>query len=235
VTNFPELIKAASISDDEQRVVTEWITSQGLVKNLSMQGWVPHFFKHVYGVADEITIEPVRGIEASAVAVLVDGYGKLEGPKPSFLDSSDTFKHWSMDVSFSTFGAPNASYNMPWLNSGCDALVSHRIGSGHGMDASNVSRQGIVTRQDGASGDVRISPISAEDVLRAFLHGRGMEYVATSSPGLALNRIVEMINGFDNCKMFQNSAIRQTLDELANGDYRLASEVRGRVIRSLMA
>ncbi len=232
VTNYPVLIKAASISDDEQKAVTEWIKSQGLVKNLTMKGWVSHF-KEYYGVGDEVDIEPIRGFEANAVGVLVEGYGKLEGPAPSFLAAKSRFEHWSMDVSFSAFGSPTACYNMPWLNAGCDELASLRLGMGHGIDAARISRSGTVVRHLGYSGDLRISPVKTEDVVRSFLQGIEIEYLGTSSPGLALERIVEMTNGFHNCKIFQNSAIRAALEELANGDHRLASAVRNSVIRSL--
>ena len=48
-----------------------------------------------------------------------------------------------MDMSFYAFGNSTASYRLPWLNSGCDALVGHRIGSHFEMDASRVSREGL--------------------------------------------------------------------------------------------
>jgi len=50
---------------------------------------------------------------------------------------------------------------------------------------------------------------------------------------LALTRIVEMMEGFRNCDIFQNSAIRETLEDLANGRHRLAMEVVGKVKKSL--
>jgi hypothetical protein len=100
-----------------------------------------------------------------------------------------------MDPNFFTFRTPNACYDMPWLNSGCDALAGRRIGSGFGMDVGRVSSDGIVVRLDGSSGDTGISPVSPEDVVKAFLDGVGIEYVDTSSPGLALKRIMEMMEG----------------------------------------
>ena len=136
-------------------------------------------------------------------------------------------------MSFLTYGSPNTCYKLPWLNSGCDALVSRKIGSSSDMDASHVSQEGLVTQHDGDSGDVRIAPITAIDVVRSFLHGKGIEYLRTSSPGLALTRIIEMLDGFYKCEIFQNAAIRDLLDELATGKSRLASEVRGAVKKSL--
>ena len=233
VTNHPIIIKAPSITDEELKTVTEWIGSQGLLKEISMMGWVPHYHKENYGVVDELDIDQLRGFEASAVGVRVDGYGKIQGPKPSFLTRDNAFEHWSMDIAFSTFRTPNACYTLPWLNSGCDALVSRKIGSSHEMAASRVSLEGIVIRQDGDSGDVRISPINAIQVVRSFLEGRQIEYLRTSSPGLALTRIIEMMEGFYTCESFQNAAIRELLEELSTGKHRLGTEVVAAVKKSL--
>jgi hypothetical protein len=233
VTNLPTIIKAPSITDEELKVVTEWIGSQGLAKEISMMGWVPHYDTGHYGVADQLEIDQVRGFGANSVGVLVDGYGKIEGPTPSFLRGRDAFAHWSMDISFPTFRTPDACYNLPWLNPGCDALVSRNIGSSHGLDATRVSKQGVVVRRDGDSGDVRISPITAIQGVQSFLQGFGIEYLRTSSPGLALTRIVEMMHGFYSRDIFQNSAIRETLEQLSTGKPRLGAEVVASVNRSL--
>lgn len=233
VTNLPTVIKAPSITDEELKTVTEWILSKGLVKPLSVMGWVPNYHGEHYGVVSELEIDQLRGFEANAVGVLVDGYGKIEGPKPSFLTRDNVFEHWSMDISFSTFRIPDACYSLPWINSGCDALVSRQIGSSHGMDAARVSREGIVVRRDGDSGDVRVSPINAVHVVQSFLKGRDIEYLQTSSPGLALTRIIEMMEGLHRCEIFQNSAIRETLEELSTGKHRLAAEVVGKLEKSL--
>lgn len=233
VTNYPTIIKAASITDEDLQSVTQWISSQGLVKDLTMMGWVPRYHEGGYGVVSQLDVQHLHAFEANAVGVLVNGYGKIDGPKPSFLAGGRVFEHWSMDISFSTFRTLDACYTLPWLNPGCDALVSRQIGSFHDIDATRVSHDGIVTRQRGDSGDVRIQPISAIQVVRAFLEGTQIEYLQTSSPGLALTRIVEMMDGFRNCEIFQNSAIREALEDLSTGKHRLASEVVGKVKKSL--
>jgi hypothetical protein len=233
VTNWPTIIKAPSITDEDLQSVTQWIGSQDLVKGLSMMGWVPHYHPAGYGVISELDIEQTRGFDANAVGVLVNGYGKIEGPKPSFLARENAFERWSMDISFSTFRTPDACYTLPWLNPGCDALVSRRIGSSHDMDGTRVSQNGIVVRQHGASGDVRIQPINAVEVTQSFLEGSKIEYRSIGSPGLALTRIIEMMNGFQNCEIFRNSAVRDSLEDLSTGRPRLATEVLASVKRSL--
>jgi hypothetical protein len=47
-----------------------------------------------YGVGNELEIDPVRGFESNSVAVLEDGYGKLQGPKPVFLTNEHHYHHW---------------------------------------------------------------------------------------------------------------------------------------------
>ncbi|MFZ0913581.1 MAG: hypothetical protein WAN09_09850 [Candidatus Korobacteraceae bacterium] len=233
VTNMPSIIKAASITDEQLDEVANWIGKQGLLKSLSRQGWVPHYGNRGYGVGGELEVDQVRGTEGNAVGVLVDGHGKLEGPVPPFLTRDDYSEHWSMDLDFFTFRTPDACYDMPWLNSGCDALIGRRIGMGFGMDVARIANSGIVARLDGNSGDIRIGPIKAEDVVQGFLDGASVQYKETSSPGLALHRIIEMVGGFYNCEVFRNSAIRDTLDEMANGDSRLATEVWAKIMKSL--
>jgi hypothetical protein len=231
ITNHPVIIKAPSITDEEQTAVATWIGS--MVKELSMMGWVPHYRTGHYGVVSELDISPIRGFESNATGVLVEGHGKIEGPKPIFLTRENVYEHWSMDISFFTFLSPNTCYKLPWLNAGCDALASRKIGHSMGINATRVSKEGIVTRHDGDSGDVRIAPITAIDAVRAFLEGKEIEYMRTSSPGLALTRVIEMLDGFYKCEVFRNPAIREVLEELATGKHRLANEVRGAVKRSL--
>ena len=48
-----------------------------------------------------------------------------------------------MDLDFFNFRMPDACYDMPWLNSGCDALAGRKIGMGFGMDVVRVSSDGL--------------------------------------------------------------------------------------------
>jgi hypothetical protein len=200
ITNHVIIIKAPSITDEEQKAVTTWIVSTGLVKDLSMMGWIPHYNVNHYGVVSQLSISPIRSFESNEIGVLVEGHGKIEGPKPAFLTQHTFYEHWSMDISFSTFFDANACYKLPWLNSGSDALVRRKFGWSMDIDASRVSREGIVTRHKGGDGDVRIAPITAIDAMHAFLEGKEIEYIGTSSPGLALTRIIEMLEGFYNVR-----------------------------------
>jgi hypothetical protein len=233
ITNRLVLIKAPSISDEEHEGVANWMGFQGLVSELSRMGWVPHHRRDMYGVGNELELSPIRAFEENAVSVLNDGHGKLQGPKPSFLKSHHRYRHWSMDMSFYAFGIATASYKLPWLNSGCDALVRRQIGSHSDMDAAHVSQQGLVSQHDGDDGDVRLSPITPADVVKSFLQGCGIEYLRTSPPGLALARILEMLGSFYGCEVFQNEAIRQTLEEMAKGEPRTAHSVKISITQSL--
>jgi hypothetical protein len=138
-----------------------------------------------------------------------------------------------MDLSFFSVGDPDACYRLPWLNAGCDDLVQRAIGGGFDLDGAHISRTGIVTQHAGISGAVRMSAITVGSAVAAFLHGKDIEYIKTSTPGLTLERIIEMFKGLRDCDLFKNAAIRELLDELAFGASRLASEVRGAVHRSL--
>ena len=233
VTNHVTLIKARSISDEELDTVSEWIRSLGFLKDFSTMGWVPRFNMNYYAIGNEIDIDPISAYDASAVGVLDNGYGVIQGPVPKFLRDEHFDQHWSVDLTFFSFRSPDTCYRLPWLNSGCDELVQRKIGRGYGIDAASISRTGVVARQAGTSGQVRMSPITAVDAVRAFLRGRGIEYLNTSTPGLALERIIEMLKGLGASDLFQSAAIRDLLEELATGGSKLAGEVRGAIHRSL--
>jgi hypothetical protein len=101
------------------------------------------------------------------------------------------------------------------------------------MDATHVSQDGLVSQHSGDDGDVWLSPITATDVIKSFLEGSGIVYLQTSSPGLALARILEMMGGFYGCEVFQNEAIRQTLEEMAKGEPQTVHSVEISIIQTL--
>ena len=233
ITNHVVLVKARSISEEELATVADWIRSLGFLKDFSTMGWVPRYNMNYYMVGNEIDVHPISAYDSSPVGILENGYAVIPGPVPGFLRTEHYDQHWSMDLSFSTFRTADACYRLPWLNSGCDALVGRRLGGGFDIDAAHVSQSGIVTQHAGTSGQVRISPITPIEAVRAFLQGKDIEYLKTSAPGLALERIIEMLKGLGDSRLFQNAAIRDLLDELASGGWRLASEVRGAIYKSL--
>ena len=233
VTNHVVLIKARSISEEELKTVADWIRSLGFLKDFSTMGLVPRYNMNYYAVGNEIDVEPISAYDSSPVGILDSGYGVIQGPVPGFLHAEDFDQHWSMDLTFFTLRSPDACYRLPWLNSGCDSLVQRRIGGGFDMEGARISRSGIVTHQAGTSGRVRVSPITSVDAVKAFLQGKNIEYLKTSTPGLALERIIEMFKGLRDCELFQNVAIRELLDELASGGSRLAGEVRAAIYKSL--
>jgi hypothetical protein len=225
-TGVLTIIKARSITDAQLTDVQHWIRDERLVAgNVMAQHWVPEYGLRGYPVSQELDIEPIEGFESNATGVLIDGYGTLEGPKPSFLDHTDYNAHWSMDWNLSTFQTPEACYRLPRLNAGCDKLVARQFGFGSQMKASRVGRQGIITRQHGIDSGIRLSPISVVQAVKAFLEGVGIQYRETSEPGLALLRIIEMLGSLWECEIFQNAAIRQTLKDMSAGDPRTVHSV----------
>jgi hypothetical protein len=215
------IIKARSITDEQQVEVQHWIRNEHLVPgHVLIQGWVPEFGVRGYPASRELEIEPIESFEGNATGVIIDGYGSLEGPKPSFLDQTDYNAHWSMEWNLSTFRAPEVCYRLPRLNAGCDQFVARQFGFGSHMRASRVGRQGIVTRQSGINSNIHISPITVTQAVKAFLEGVGIKYKETSEPGLALLRILEMLGSLWECEIFQNAAIRQTLKDMSMGDPR---------------
>ena len=233
VTNHVTLIKGRSITEEEVETVAEWIRSLDFLKDFSTMGWVPRFNMDFYGVGNEIEVRPIKGFESSPIGVLTDGYGSIEGPVLPFMRDEGWGQQWSMDILIRTYRDSDPCYLLPWLNVGCDALVQRRVGMGFDLEGSRVSKRGIVTQHQGKGSSVTLQPITAVDITQAFLQGKEIEYVRTSSPGLAMERIIEMFGGIRGCNLFRNSAIRELLEELASGGTKLATEVRALVNRSM--
>jgi hypothetical protein len=233
VRNQVLLIKAWSVTDDEAAGVREWLSSLEGMAGIMTQGWVPRYSTSRYSDHDEIEIEPIMGFESSAISVLNNGYGVLQGQAPSFLRQDHFHSYWSMDLSFYTSWEENTCYRLPWLNEGCDALVQRTIGGGFDMEAARVSKSGLVTQHFGSRGDTRLSAVTAIEAVKAFLWGKEIRYIRTSSPGLALMRIVEMLGSIRDCELFQNSAIRSILEDLASGGSKPSAVVRAELNKSL--
>ena len=233
IMNHPVLIKGRSIEEEQVVEVAKWIRSLDFLKEFSTMGWVPRFSTNFYRVGNEIDVFPVSSAEASSVGVLTDGYGVVNGPTPPFRVAAAYDQHWSMDLSFFSSSDPKACYRMPWLNPKCDALVSIRIGHGSDLNAGRVSKRGIVTQHCGDDSATRIWPITPTEVIKAYLDGVGIKYEQTSSSGLALERIIEQLGGLRGSELFQNLAVRELIKALSAGDWRLATEVRGAVYKSL--
>lgn len=234
VTNHVTLIKGRSITEEEVKVVADWIRSLDFLKDFSTMGWVPRFNMNYYGVGNEIDVRPIQAFESSPIAVLTDGYGSLEGPSLPFLRDDPWVGRWSTDLSFYAYGQNDSCYRLPWLNAGCDALIQRRIGMGFELDAARVSKQGIVAQHKGKRSSTTLQPITAVDVTKSFLQGHQIDYVGTSSPGLAMERIVEMLGGIRGCELFKNAAIRDLLEELASGGTKPATDVRAAVNRTMV-
>jgi len=110
--NHAFLIKAWSITDEEAAGVREWLSSLDGMTGVITQGWVPHYSTSRYSDHDEIEIEPITGFESSAIGVLNNGYGVLQGQAPSFLRQDNFHSYWSMDLSFYTSWEENACYRL---------------------------------------------------------------------------------------------------------------------------
>jgi hypothetical protein len=234
MTNRVTLIKGRSITEEEAEVVADWIRSLDFLKDFSTMGWVPRFNMNYYGVGNEIDVRPIKAFESSPIAVLTDGYGSLEGPSLPFLRDDPWAGRWSTDISFYAYGQNDSCYRLPWLKTGCDALIQRKIGMGFELDAARVSKQGVVAQHKGKSSSTTLQPISAVDVTKSFLQGHQIDYVGSSSPGMAMERIIEMLGGIRGCDLFKNVGIRDLLEELASGDTKPAADVRAAVKRTMV-
>lgn len=235
-TRGPEVVKSRSLEDLQLNESGDWLRSLGLdATDLSLRGWVPRFLGSGHSASSEVWIRPAVSKENNEIINLDDSYGTVRGPIPECEMVGPAFsQHWATELQASDSGSEERTFRIPWLHPECDSLANWRVGRGHGPASSRVSKQGIVTIRSGDREHIRIEEPKVTEVLRAFLKDAGYTYSGTSSPGLALERIVEQFGGLLACSVIQNSAVREIIEELANGPPMHAQDVRSRIHKSLL-
>jgi hypothetical protein len=95
-----------------------------------------------------------------------------------------------------------------------------------------VSKQGIVVMRQGDDDTLGIQEPTIKSVLKAFLKTHGFSLQQTSSPGLALERLLEQLGGLFGCRVFQNPGVREVIQKLSNGKPMHVEELRRTVLRN---
>jgi hypothetical protein len=235
VMNSPEVVKGRSVEDSQLDDAGAWIRSLDVkAEMLSLKGWVPRFGERGDRVSPEIEVRPTISKESSEIVVLNNGYGTLQGPVPDCEFQGPSFsQHWATELQLSASGDEERTFRLPWLHPGCDMLVNQNVGHGLGPDAARVSKQGIVVIRRGDRESIWIQEPKVTEVLQGYLKDGGFKYLKTSSPGLALERIIEQMGGLLSCGVFQNSGVREIIEELADGSAMNAETVRKMIHRTL--
>jgi hypothetical protein len=226
--NWPEIIKGRSIEDSQLEDAGRWLRSLGLKANgLSLKGWVPRFEKRGNLITQEIEIRPIVSKESDEIVILSDGYGTLIGPKPDCeLIGPAYSQHWATDLQVFGSSDQEHTFKFPWLHPECDKLANHLIGHGFGAGPSRVSKRGIVVIRHGDRDNVRIREPKVTQVFQSYLKDGGLTYLKASSPGLALERIIEQLGGLLGCSVLQNAGVREIIERLATGSSIPAEEAR---------
>ena len=210
-----------------------WVRSLNFLKEFGTMGWVPRFNMSSNGVFNEIDVSPITGAESSCVGILTDGYGVIKGPSPPVLMDRVIDQHWSMDLSFYSWRDPKACYRVPWLNPQCDALVSRKIGHGSALNASRVSKNGVVTQHRGGENDIRISPSLQRRSSKPISMGLVSNISRRATQVWHLNGLSNNSKAYKGVSFFRILPSGICSGSLATGKWRRAREVRGAVKRSL--
>jgi hypothetical protein len=229
-----EVVKGRSVEESQLTEAGEWLHSLGLgAGRLSLQGWVPRFGERHYRIAPEVKGRPVVSKQSDEIVIVGDGHGTLQGPAPDCeLNGESALQHWATELQVFSSG-DDVTFRLPWLHPECDKVANYRIGHHFGPESSRVSKQGIVVIREGDRQNVWIDEPKVTEVFRAYLRDAGFTYVKTSSPGLALERIIEQMGGLFACAVFQNPGVRKIIENLANGSSMHAEEVRVTIHKTL--
>jgi hypothetical protein len=232
VMNHVTVVKARSVTEELLFEVGSWIAGLG-VKDISCQRWVPHFGERGYRVAPEMLVRPASAEDANQTVLTTNGYGSLDVPSPEceFRGPADS-QHWAVDIKVFGSGDEEHMWRLPWLNPKCDEYINFRFGHGHGLELARVSKQGIAAIRRGERDTLHLREPEVKAVLKTFLKSHGFNYQQTSSPGLALERILEQMGGIFGCRAFQNPGVREVIERLSTGAPMHVETVRRTILRN---
>jgi hypothetical protein len=232
VMNHPTVVKSRSVTEELLIEVGQWILGLG-VKGISCQRWVPHFGERGYRIAPEIKVRPPSAKDVNQTVLTTNGFGFLDvgAPECEFRGPASS-QHWAIDLRVFGTGDSEHTWRLPWLNPKCDEYANVRVGHGYDLAATRVSKQGIAAIIRGERASLSLQEPEVKDVLKAFLKGHGIHYQKTSSPGLALERILEQMGGLFGCRTFQNPGVREVIEKLSNGEPMHVETVRRTILRN---
>jgi hypothetical protein len=235
IENYPEIVKGRSIDDSQLIEAGNWLHSlRPNAGPFSLRGWVHRFGVRGHGFSPEVQVRPPVSKESSEIVVVSDGYGALQGPTPECEMSGPAFsQHWATDLQSMGAASEDGTFRLPWLHPECDKLAGLNVGRSFGLASARVSKKGLVVFRSGDREDISIREPKVTQVLRAYMKDGGLGYLKLSSPGLALERIVEQLGGLFSCGVLQNSGVRDIIGQLADGSSMPAEEVRKAIHRAL--
>jgi hypothetical protein len=230
--NHPTVVKARSVTEELLIEVGQWILGLG-VKGISCQRWVPHFGERGYRVAPEMEVRSPSAKDVNQTVLTTNGYGSLDttAPECEFRGPASS-QHWAIDLRVFGSGDNEHTWRLPWLNPNCDEYANARVGHGYELTATRVSKQGIAAIRHGERDSLSLHEPEVKDVLKAFLKGHAINYQKISSPGLALERILEQMGGLFGCRTFQNPGVRQVIQSLSDGTPMHVETVRRTILRN---
>jgi len=232
VMNHPTVVKAKSVTEELLMEVGQWILGLG-VKDISCQRWVPHFGERGYRIAPEMVVRPPSSKNVKQTVLMTNGFGSLDvtSPECEFRGPASS-QHWAIDLRVFGSGDGEHTWRLPWLNPKCDEYANVCAGHGYELTTSRVSKQGIAATIRGERDSLSLQEPEVKDVLKAFLKGYGINYRQTSSPGLALARILEQMGGLFGCRTFQNPGVREVIERLSDGAPMHVETVRRTILRN---
>jgi hypothetical protein len=235
VQNHTQIVKGRSIDDSHLIAAGNWFLSlKPQAGPLSLRGWVHRLGERGHRVLPEVRVRPVVSKESSEIVVLNDGYGTLQGPTPECELLGPTFsQHWATELQTLGAASEDCTFRFPWRHPECDKLAGFSMGRRFGFASARVSKQGLVVFRHGDKENITIREPKVAQVLGAYLKDGGLTYLKTSSPGLALQRIVEQLGGLFTCSVLQSSGVREIIGQLANGSSMPAEEARKTIHKSL--
>jgi len=232
VMNHPTVIKGKSLTEQQLFDAGQWLAGLGLV-GIACQRWVPRFGERGYRIAPELAVRSPIGADYNQTVILTNGHGIME-PDPPDCDFAGPSRsqHWALEVFVFESGDQDHTWRLPWLRPECDEYVNAKVAHGFRSTKTRVCKEGIAVVRKGERDSFGISEPAVKDVLKSFLKNYDFEFRQLSSPGLALERIVEQLGGLFGCRMFQNPGVRELIHRLSAGGQMHIENVRATLLKN---
>lgn len=201
----PTLIKNGTKFEE----VANWIKDT-LGSNPPRRMWLANWGRRSKRVSPDINcITPLYSREKLPVIYTKDEVSSFTASSPKFID--DLFHKdnaWAVNLSFIGFYENDFTIDLP-NQDGMQELAKRELIIG-GWDQVRVSDKGLVFCPDSKDDVIAIRPVPVEKVVDVIFDKAGFKR-RPSSPGIFVHKILQMMGGIDDCRVFKIKGVREAL------------------------
>ncbi len=192
--------------------IAEWIRTD-LKSNPPRRMWLANWGRRSKRVSPDINcITPIYSREKLSVSYSRDEITSFTASSPKFIDD---FFHkdnaWAVGLSFIGFYENDFTIDLP-NQDGMQELAKRELIFG-GWDHVRISDQGLIFYPDSKDDTITISPVPVDNVVNVIFEKIGQKR-RLSTPGIFSNKILQMMGGLEDCRVFKVKGVREALSSM---------------------